>query len=68
MTAQLPGKTLRDLRRSIQQVLNNPLQSARTIHSLIMKIQAAIFALVPARLYTQHLIKMRGQSVCGVLG
>ncbi|KAG2198252.1 hypothetical protein INT47_004336 [Mucor saturninus] len=33
ITAQLPGKKLRDLRRSIQQVLNNPLQSARTIHT-----------------------------------
>jgi hypothetical protein len=63
MTAQLPGKKLRDLRRSIQQILKNPLQSPRTIHSLTMRIQAATFALIPARLYTQHLLRMKNQTV-----
>ncbi|KAI8373889.1 hypothetical protein BD560DRAFT_393881 [Blakeslea trispora] len=34
MTAQLPGKKLRDLRRSIQQVLRKPIQSPRTISTV----------------------------------
>jgi hypothetical protein len=63
MTAQLPGKKLRDLRRSIQQILKNPLQLPRTIHSLTMRIQAATFALMPGRLYIQHLLRMKNQMV-----
>ncbi|KAL0088216.1 hypothetical protein J3Q64DRAFT_1635510 [Phycomyces blakesleeanus] len=63
MTAQLPEKELRDLRRSIQQALKNPTQSLRTIHSLTMPIQVATFALLPARIYTQHILCMRNQTV-----
>ncbi|KAG1452532.1 hypothetical protein G6F56_007795 [Rhizopus delemar] len=63
MTAKLPGKKLRDLRRSIQQVLNNPYQSPRTIHSLTMRIQAATFAILPARLYTQYLLRLKNNTV-----
>jgi hypothetical protein len=63
MTAQLPGTKLRDLRRSIQQILKNPLQSPRKIHSLTMRTQAATFALIPARLYTQHLLRMKNLAV-----
>ncbi|KAG2191282.1 hypothetical protein INT47_001832 [Mucor saturninus] len=63
MTAQLPGNKIRNLRKSIQQILKDPLQSARTIHSFTMRIQSATFALLPARLYTQHLLRMKNQSV-----
>jgi hypothetical protein len=63
MTAQLPGKKLRDIQRSIQQVLKHPVQTPRKIHSLTMRIQAATFALIPARLYTQYLLRMKNQSV-----
>ncbi|EIE75776.1 hypothetical protein RO3G_00480 [Rhizopus delemar RA 99-880] len=38
MTAQLLGKKIRDIRRSIKQILKNPIQSARTIYSLTMRI------------------------------
>jgi len=47
----------RDIRRSIKQVLNKPnRQSPRVIHSLTMRIQAATFVVLPARLYTRHLL------------
>ena len=64
MTASLPLKKLRDIRRSIKQVLDKPhRQSPRVIHSLTMRIQAATFAIFPARLYTRHLIYYKNQMV-----
>lgn len=48
---------------SIQQILKNPIQSPRTIHSLTMRIQPATFALIPARVYTQHLLRIKNQTV-----
>jgi hypothetical protein len=64
MTASLPLKKLRDIRRSIKQVLDHPnRQSPRIIHSLTMRIQAATFAIFPARLYTRHLLYYKNQMV-----
>ncbi|KAG2228482.1 hypothetical protein INT48_008098, partial [Thamnidium elegans] len=64
MTASLPLKKLRDIRRSIKQVLDKPhRQSPRVIHSLTMRIQAATFAIFPARLYTRHLLYYKNQMV-----
>ncbi|KAG1540261.1 hypothetical protein G6F49_012172 [Rhizopus delemar] len=59
MTARLPGKKLRDLRKSIQQLIKQPTSTPRTIQSVIMRIQAATFAIFPARLYTQHLLQLK---------
>jgi hypothetical protein len=59
MTARLPGKKLRNFRKFIQQRLKAPLQTPRTIQSMIMRIQAATFAIFPARLFTQHLLHMK---------
>ena len=57
MTASLPLKKLRNIRRSIKQVLDKShRQSPRVIHGLTMRIQAATFAIFPARLYTRHLL------------
>jgi len=52
MTALLPPAKLRDIRRSIKQVLDNKphRQSPRIIHSLTMRIKAGTFAIFPARL------------------
>lgn len=61
MTAKLPGKKLRDLRKSIQQILKNPTQPPRTIQSIIMRVQAATFAILPAR----HLLYLKNQLVKG---
>lgn len=64
MTASLPTAKLRDLRRSIKQVLQQPTkQTPRKIHSLAMRIQAATFAIFPARLYTRHLLYYKNQMV-----
>jgi hypothetical protein len=64
MTAALPLKKLRDIRRSIKQVLDKPdRQRPRVIHSLTMRIQAATFAVFPARLYTRHLLYYKNQTV-----
>ncbi|KAG1371925.1 hypothetical protein G6F61_011496 [Rhizopus arrhizus] len=63
MTAHLPGKKLRDIRRSIQQILKKPVQSPKTIHSLTMRIQAATFAILLARMYTQYLLRLKNQTV-----
>jgi len=64
MTAALPLKKLRDIRRSIKQVLDKPTrQSPRVIHSLTMRIQAATFAIFSARLYTRHLLYFKNQVV-----
>ncbi|CEP18222.1 hypothetical protein [Parasitella parasitica] len=64
MTALLPASKLRDIRRSIKQVLTKPhRQSPRVIHSLTMRIQAATFAIFPARLYTRHLLFYKNQTV-----
>ncbi|KAK4514625.1 GTP-binding nuclear protein gsp1/Ran [Mucor velutinosus] len=64
MTAILPASKLRDIRRSIKQVLDKPhRQSPRVIHSLTMRIQSAAFAIFPARLYTRHLLYYKNQTV-----
>ncbi|KAG1625157.1 hypothetical protein G6F44_012716 [Rhizopus delemar] len=64
MTASLPMKKLRDIRRSIKQALDHPhRQSTRVVHSLTMRIQAATFAIFPARLYTRHLLYYKNQTV-----
>ncbi|KAG1085517.1 hypothetical protein G6F42_021365 [Rhizopus arrhizus] len=64
MTALLPPAKLRDIRRSIKQVLDKPhRQSPRIIHSLTIRIQAATFAIFPARLYTRHLLYYKNQTV-----
>lgn len=64
MTAALPLKKLRDIRRSIKQVLDKPnRQTPRVVHSLTMRIQAATFAIFPARLYTRHLLYYKNQVV-----
>ncbi|KAG0755157.1 hypothetical protein G6F24_012020 [Rhizopus arrhizus] len=64
MMASLPLKKLRDIRRSIKQILDKPSrQTPRTVHSLTMRIQAATFAIFPARLYTRHLLYFKNQVV-----
>ncbi|CEP08889.1 hypothetical protein [Parasitella parasitica] len=64
MTAALPLKKLRDIRRPTKQVLDKPdRQRHRVIHSLTMRIQAATFAVFPARLYTRHLLYYKNQTV-----
>ena len=64
MTATLPLKKLRDIRRSIKQILDKPdRQSPRVLHNLTMRIQAATFAIFPARLYTRHLLYYKNQVV-----
>ncbi|KAG0733379.1 hypothetical protein G6F16_013520 [Rhizopus arrhizus] len=64
MTAALPLKKLRDIRRSIKQVLDKPnRQRPRVIHSLTMRIQAATFVVFPARLYTRHLLYYKNHTV-----
>lgn len=63
MSARLPGKKLRDLRRSIQQLISKPLQTPRVIQSVIMRIQAATMAIFPARLYTQHLLHLKNNLI-----
>ncbi|KAG1155972.1 hypothetical protein G6F37_008047 [Rhizopus arrhizus] len=64
MTASLPAKKIRDLRRSIKQIISKPhSQIPRTIHSLTMRIQAATFAVFPARLYTRHLLYYKNKQV-----
>jgi hypothetical protein len=64
MTASLPLLKLRDIRRSIKQVLDKPhRQTPRVVHSLTMRIQAATFAIFPARLYTRHLLYFKNQVV-----
>ncbi|KAG0758604.1 hypothetical protein G6F25_006029 [Rhizopus arrhizus] len=63
MTASLPAKKIRDLRRSIKQIISKPhSQTPRTIHSLTMRIQAATFAVFPARLYTRHLLYYKNKQ------
>ncbi|CAO3669845.1 unnamed protein product [Rhizopus stolonifer] len=42
---------------------NNPQQSPRTIHSLTMGIQAATFAVLPARMYAQYLLRLKSNAV-----
>ncbi|KAG1283530.1 hypothetical protein G6F66_010889 [Rhizopus arrhizus] len=59
MTARLPGKKLRDLRKSIQQLIKQSTSTPRTIQSVIMRIQVATFAIFPARFYTQHLLQLK---------
>ncbi|CEP08910.1 hypothetical protein, partial, partial [Parasitella parasitica] len=64
MQASLPPKKLRDLRRSIKQILDHPQrQTPRVLHSITMRIQAATFAIFPARLYTRHLLYYKNQTV-----
>lgn len=63
MTIRLPDDKLRDLRRSIQQLLKHPVQTPRRVHSLTMRIQAATIAIFPARLCTQHLMRFKNQIV-----
>ena len=64
MTAALPAKKIRDLRRSIKQLINKPhSQTPRLIHSLTMRIQAATFAVFPARLYTRHFLWYKNKQV-----
>ncbi|KAG1608585.1 hypothetical protein G6F45_013562 [Rhizopus arrhizus] len=63
MSARLPGKKLRDLRRSIQQLISKPLQTPRVIQSVIMRIQAATMPIFPARLYTQHLLHLKNNLI-----
>ena len=64
MTASLPLKKLRNIRRSIKQVLDKShRQSPRVIHGLTMRIQAATFAIFPARLYTRHLLYYKNQTI-----
>lgn len=68
MTALLPAVKLRDIRRSIKHVLDKPhRQSPRIIHSLTMRIQAATFAIFPARLYTRHLLYYKNQMWIGTI-
>ncbi|KAG1229910.1 hypothetical protein G6F35_002007 [Rhizopus arrhizus] len=63
MEARVPTAKIRDLKKSLQQVLRQPVQTPRLIHSLTMRIQAATFALLPARLYTRHLLRHKNQTV-----
>ncbi|EIE91896.1 hypothetical protein RO3G_16607 [Rhizopus delemar RA 99-880] len=64
MTASLPLKELRDLRRSIKQILDHPRrQTLRVIHSVTMRIQATTFAIFPPRLYTRRLLYHKNQTV-----
>lgn len=59
MIAKLPGKKLRDIQKSIRQILQSP----RSVHSLTMRLKAATFAIFPARLYTQHLLRFKNSHV-----
>jgi hypothetical protein len=63
MTIRLPGTKIRDLRRSIQTVLTNTCQTPRMIHSLTMRIKAAMIAIFPANLRTQALMYFKNSSV-----
>ncbi|KAG1043300.1 hypothetical protein G6F43_011686 [Rhizopus delemar] len=61
MQASLPGKKLRDIQRSLKQLFQNPVQTPRRVQSVIMRLQAATFAVFPARLYTRHLLHQKNQ-------
>ncbi|KAG1560863.1 hypothetical protein G6F49_002310 [Rhizopus delemar] len=50
MQASLPGKKLRDIQRSLKQLFQNPVQTPRRVQGVIMRLQAATFAVFPARL------------------
>jgi hypothetical protein len=63
MEAKVPKEKIRDLKKSLHQVLDHPVQTPRLIHSLTMRIQAATFALLPARLYIRHLLRHKNQTV-----
>ena len=63
MNVKIPGKKLRDLRKSIQSILMMPMQTPRTIHSLTMRIRATALAVFPTRLYTQKLMHFKNQYV-----
>lgn len=57
-------KKLRDLRRSIKQILDHPRrQTPRVIHSVTVRIQATTFAIFPAGLYTRRLLYHKNQTV-----
>jgi hypothetical protein len=63
MTAQLPRQKMRDILKSIRQILRHPLQTPRVISSICMRLQAAMFAILPARIYTRHLLWFKNQFV-----
>ena len=63
MTANLSAKKLRDLGRSIAQLLRLPVQPPRIIMSLTMQIQSVTFALVPAQLYSRVLLQLTTSTV-----
>jgi hypothetical protein len=63
MTIRLPGSKIRDLRRSIREVLSNTIQTPRRIHSLTMRIKAATLAVFPANLQTQALMFFKNKMV-----
>jgi hypothetical protein len=67
MTIRLPGSKIRDLRRSIREVLkNSTTQTPRRIHSLTMRIKAATLAIFPANLHTQALMYFKNNVVKNV--
>lgn len=64
MKAELPKKKVRDLKKSTLQVLRHPLkQTPRLIHSLTMRLQSSLFAILPARLYTRRLLYFKNLAV-----
>lgn len=63
MTIKLPGSKIRDLRRSIRQVLAYPSPTPRKIHSIIMRIRSATSSVFLTDLYTQALMRYKNRTV-----
>lgn len=63
MTIKLPGSKIRDLRRSIRQVLAYPSPTPRKIHSIIMRTRSATSSVFLTDLYTQALTRYKNQTV-----
>jgi hypothetical protein len=63
MTFSLPGKKIRDIRKSIRSVIQRTKVSPRIIHSLTMRICAAAMAIFPTNMYTQALMFFKNRSV-----
>jgi hypothetical protein len=64
MKAELPKKKVQGLKKSIAQILKHPSkQTHRLIHSLAMRLQSSLFAILPVRLYTRRLLYFKNLVV-----
>jgi hypothetical protein len=63
MTFSLPGKKIRDIRKSYRPVIQRTKVSPRIIHSLTMRIRAAAMAIFPTNMYTQALMFFKNRYV-----